>query len=91
MKANTQTAHNSINAQQKRTRMMTAIFLGALAGVLMGILGMAVGALGSNLLSLFMDTAVLKLPGMSMAAITFFAFFFLGSIAASYFIWRKIH
>lgn len=91
MKANTQTAHHSTEAQQKQSQMMTAIFLGALVGVLVGILGMALGVLGSNLLSLFMDTAVLTLPGMSMAAITFFAFFFVGSITASYFIWRKIH
>lgn len=91
MKANTQTADHSIDTQQKRSQMMTAIFLGAMVGVLVGILGMALGVLGSNLLSLFMDTAVLKLPGMSMAAITFFVFFFLGSIAASYVIWRKIH
>lgn len=58
MKANTQTAHHSTEAQQKRSQMMTAIFLGALVGVLVGILGMALGVLGSNLLSLFMDTAV---------------------------------
>ncbi|MCB8985142.1 MAG: hypothetical protein H6659_15025 [Ardenticatenaceae bacterium] len=90
MKTQIQVADSSTEAQRKRVQFMTAVFYGTLVGVLVGILAMAVGVLFISMLSLFMDTAVLQLPGMSMTAITFVTFFFLGTVAAIFLIWRKI-
>jgi uncharacterized membrane protein YfcA len=91
MKAQIQPINDAVEKQRKRTQFITAVFLGALVGVLVGILGMAVSVLVICLLSLFIDTAVLRLPGVSMTAVTFFTFFFIGAVIASYLIWRKIH
>jgi len=90
MKSQVQSANGLVERQKKRVQFATAVFYGVLAGVLIGVLGMAVGVLVSCLLSLFMDTAVLRLPGMSMTAVTFVTFFFLGTVAAIFIIWHKI-
>lgn len=77
------------NQQRKRVLVITAVFLGAAAGVFIGILAMAVGLLVMNSLSLVMNTAVLRLPGISMTAVTFVFFFAIGSVVSASYIWRK--
>lgn len=90
MKPQIHAAESVAEAQRKRIRLMTAVCLGALAGVLVGILAMAVGVLAISLLELFMDTTVLRLPGLSMTAVTFVVFFFLGALATTPFFLRKL-
>jgi hypothetical protein len=75
--------------QKKRVLLITAVFLGVASGVLIGVLAMAVGVLFINALSLFMNTAVLRLPGISMTAITFVFFFAIGSLISGSYFWRK--
>jgi hypothetical protein len=83
------TVGNVDNQQQKRALVITAVLLGAAAGVFIGILAMAVGLLVVNALSLVMNTAVLRLPGISMTAVTFVFFFAIGSLVSASYIWRK--
>ncbi len=90
MKAHVQSESNLVEAQRRRVKFITAVFYGAFVGVLVGILAMALGVIIVSLLGLFMDTAVLRLPGISMAAMTFVTFFFLGSLAAISLIWRRL-
>lgn len=75
--------------QRKRVVLITAVFLGAAAGVFIGILGMAVGMLLANTLSLVINPAKLRLPGISMLTITFVFFFAIGSFVSTSYIWHK--
>jgi uncharacterized membrane protein YfcA len=75
--------------QRKRVLLITAVFLGAAAGVFIGILGMAVGMLLVNTLSLVVNTSAMRLPGINMPTATFVLFFAIGSAVSTSYIWRK--
>ena len=74
---------------KKRVKLLTAVLLGAVSGVFIGILAMSVGLLVMNTLSLVMNTAVLRLPGISMTATTFVFFFTIGSFVSTTYIWHQ--
>lgn len=69
--------------QLNRVRLITAVCLGAVIGVFSGILAMALGILLITLLGLWIDTSVLRWPGLNMAAVTFVIFFTIGTIGAT--------
>lgn len=72
-------------------RLLGAVLLGALGGVALGILAMAVSILIFNVLGLFMDQVVFEFEGMGLTAVTFIIFSTLGWAAGAILAWRRLH
>ncbi len=73
-----------LQAQKHRQgRLMGAIVLGALVGILMGLIGMALSVL------LTITVGAAYIPGEMVTAITFVVCLALGWAAATYYLWHK--
>lgn len=71
-------------------RLLGAVLLGAFAGVVVGILAMAVSTLALNLLGLVMDQVSVEFAGMRITAVIFIIFSALGWGAGAIIAWRRL-
>lgn len=71
------------SSRNRRGRFMGAVAIGAVLGIILGLMGMAVGVLVLSVIGLTDDVV-----GMAVTAVTFVACCAVGWFVATYYLWR---
>ena len=90
MQKNHVVSQDSTKKAQNRSRFMGALILGALAGVFVGLLAMALAILIFGILRLFLPDSAFQLAGMSATAVIFVIFCALGWVGGTMLVWHKL-
>ena len=70
--------------------MIGALILGGFAGIVIGILAMAISILMINFAQLINNQVMAEFAGVRMTAVTFVTFDVLGWVAATFTVWHRL-